>query len=683
MILGSVSAEQDPEWKLVQHAQYGILNRSGKFLEPAGATPCELSEDAKDPTALVYSMPLLANYYDVLTAEAYDESTPPDVDIAAAQDDDAISGFTSDTPLLPLAAVRSLKEARTMPVKAEQLSASELQEIIQEYIERDVLNYTSHEDVLAAIQVQPSYFRRIFWLPDDCQRQMFLSHAVYRAVCAEPTAAGESTDFLSRLRARYGDDAAANPAGLFDRMFKEESRRAALNCAISDLFLMIFSPGIYVDPVKVDVLLPMTMPPKRLRNTPFLLWGDVNLLCLARTDVTKVFLDDTRTPAHVYDALSHLSSTDLPPAVETAPSRLLVAFQEMKFTEEDSMQTNTNYIHVADSGARCFWSNTTPSIFNGRHGAGLVLSSASPFGDVEDITAKVYKTQLQNRYLLLKTSLAGRKTFLHVVYAPDDPPLRGEYFRSLPTDFNDDENEDDDGGIIHLIVGDFNVAMNNFLDQATPSNPHPGRGREDLNNWLDALGVLDAWRFMNPKERDFTGPKRQNRLDYCFMTGDLLQDHLESIRHVRDRKWHKEDHIPVEFRLQAKFLPRLKKDTWRCPTWLLRDAQVKEHLEASATALTERIKIFPGANPGCLLDEHKRTDCIYLRKRWKELRNADTRAMAEKVTAVNDAHDTFNVRPTQENKDALEQKKLILDAYRESIKERNQYKKFAADLHLT
>ncbi|KAG2506846.1 hypothetical protein JM18_009196 [Phytophthora kernoviae] len=278
MILGSVSAEQDPEWKLVQHAQYGILNRSGKFLEPAGATPCELSEDAKDPTALVYSMPLLANYYDVLTAEAYDESTPPDVDIAAAQDDDAISGFTSDTPLLPLAAVRSLKEARTMPVKAEQLSASELQEIIQEYIERDVLNYTSHEDVLAAIQVQPSYFRRIFWLPDDCQRQMFLSHAVYRAVCAEPTAAGESTDFLSRLRARYGDDAAANPAGLFDRMFKEESRRAALNCAISDLFLMIFSPGIYVDPVKVDVLLPMTMPPKRLRNTPFLLWGDVNLL---------------------------------------------------------------------------------------------------------------------------------------------------------------------------------------------------------------------------------------------------------------------------------------------------------------------------------------------------------------------------------------------------------------------
>ncbi|RLN73027.1 hypothetical protein BBO99_00009587 [Phytophthora kernoviae] len=300
MILGSVSAEQDPEWKLVQHAQYGILNRSGKFLEPAGATPCELSEDAKDPTALVYSMPLLANYYDVLTAEAYDESTPPDVDIAAAQDDDAISGFTSDTPLLPLAAVRSLKEARTMPVKAEQLSASELQEIIQEYIERDVLNYTSHED-----------------------RQMFLSHAVYRAVCAEPTAAGESTDFLSRLRARYGDDAAANPAGLFDRMFKEESRRAALNCAISDLFLMIFSPGIYVDPVKVDVLLPMTMPPKRLRNTPFLLWGDVNLLCLARTDVTKVFLDDTRTPAHVYDALSHLSSTDLPPAVETAPSRLV------------------------------------------------------------------------------------------------------------------------------------------------------------------------------------------------------------------------------------------------------------------------------------------------------------------------------------------------------------------------
>ncbi|KAE9042691.1 hypothetical protein PR002_g3766 [Phytophthora rubi] len=120
----------------------------------------------------------------------------------------------------------------------------------------------------------------------------------------------------------------------------------------------------------------------------------------------------------------------------------LVALQETKFNKEDSMQTNNHIIHVADSGARCFWSDTTSPIYNERHGDDLVLSPASPFGDVEDITTRVYKDQLRNRSLLLKTTLGKHKVYLRVVYAPDAPMERGNLFWALPVQFDDDYNED-------------------------------------------------------------------------------------------------------------------------------------------------------------------------------------------------------------------------------------------------
>ncbi|KAI9919545.1 hypothetical protein PsorP6_017413 [Peronosclerospora sorghi] len=62
------------------------------------------------------------------------------------------------------------------------------------------------------------------------------------------------------------------------------------------LFLMVFAPGIYFDPVKVSMLIPAELPNKRLR-TPLLLWNDINLQCVTKTDAVAVFLNDSHTPA--------------------------------------------------------------------------------------------------------------------------------------------------------------------------------------------------------------------------------------------------------------------------------------------------------------------------------------------------------------------------------------------------
>ena len=111
----------------------------------------------------------------------------------------------------------------------------------------------------------------------------------------------------------------------------------------------------------------------------------------------------------------------------------LVAFQETKFVKQDSIQTNEHFIFATDSGAQCFWSDTTSPVFNNRHCVGLVLSSPSHFQDVQDLTSSVCTLQLKNRYLLLRAKLGDGPFCIHVIYAPDEPSERGDFF-SIVTD---------------------------------------------------------------------------------------------------------------------------------------------------------------------------------------------------------------------------------------------------------
>ncbi|KAK1928367.1 hypothetical protein P3T76_016158 [Phytophthora citrophthora] len=143
MILGTTK-QDDPEWMLVHHSQYGVINRGGgKYLEPAGLHACELAADTTDPHALTYDIPISPNQYDILQDEGFDETLPPDVDIEAKYIDDNemsefVSGYTVESDLLPLAEeVRSLKDVRKLPLTVEQVSVEELQnELMSSWNER-------------------------------------------------------------------------------------------------------------------------------------------------------------------------------------------------------------------------------------------------------------------------------------------------------------------------------------------------------------------------------------------------------------------------------------------------------------------------------------------------------------------------------------------------------------------
>ncbi|KAE9309101.1 hypothetical protein PR003_g20588 [Phytophthora rubi] len=161
----------------------------------------------------------------------------------------------------------------------------------------------THEDALAAIQVQPAYFRRISQLLANIQEQLFRAHAAYRTICGESLLDNEAPDFLDRIR-RRNDVESTDAAAFFEHTFSEKPRQdAALQSALSDLFLMVFAPSVYIDAIKIQAVTPDRLPPKRTQHAPFLLWSDLTLMCVARSDVCNLFVQDQHTPSLVVEAL--------------------------------------------------------------------------------------------------------------------------------------------------------------------------------------------------------------------------------------------------------------------------------------------------------------------------------------------------------------------------------------------
>ncbi|POM73523.1 Hypothetical protein PHPALM_9621 [Phytophthora palmivora] len=315
----------DPTWKLVQASRRGVTTNAGPVTQPEGLTPCTLIDDASDPAALPYEMVALSvhNTYEVLTDYAYDEAQPPDVDIQVyTEDGSTITGFLEDSSLVVhRQAAQTLMQTRKLTPKASHVSAADLDALIAEFIAKDVQQYQSHEDLLAAIEVQPAYLRQMYKLPTDWQERTHRAHAVYRATRGLQLPGGQ-TDVWAYLQSKFTTPT-PSPSDLFDYVFPtDETRGAALCWSRCDLFLMVFAPGVYFDPVKLKMLLPDKLQAKRLRNTPFLLWSDVNLQFLTHTDMVQVFQSDTRTPTSVQGSLKFLKDTQLPP-VETVPSQVV------------------------------------------------------------------------------------------------------------------------------------------------------------------------------------------------------------------------------------------------------------------------------------------------------------------------------------------------------------------------
>nr|CCA27404.1 AlNc14C526G12049 [Albugo laibachii Nc14] len=76
-----------------------------------------------------------------------------------------------------------------------------------------------------------------------------------------------------------------------------------------------------------------------------------------------------------------------------------------------------------------------------------------------------------------------------------------------------------------------------------------------LQQWTLHLGLLDAWPSTYPTKKEFTGPKRRNRIDYCFLYTALFTNNLVKIKHNFEDQYHHADHLPIMFQLKHADYP--------------------------------------------------------------------------------------------------------------------------------
>ncbi|TYZ67605.1 hypothetical protein PybrP1_009034 [[Pythium] brassicae (nom. inval.)] len=487
------------EWKLVENSKRGLIDAAAIRDEPAAFTPCELAADADD-FSLRYDLAVSPNYYRVLVHEYVDDATSPDVDIDVQVDSTSLNGFTADSPLLPLAAARALINSRHHAFKVEHMSLEELSRAIDDYLAKDFFDVVgNHDDALASIKAQPAFHRKLFNMEDLQQAALVKQHAVFRAFMSSPLEESPRS-FVLRLKTKFGGDLPPIDTVFQDIFAAQTEQDAAFFFASLDLLLMVMAPSIYVNPIKVQMLMPPQLQPRRVKFSAFLLWSDVTLAFVAKSDVCQALLDHPKIPTHFKAAVEAVRLA-CPASVGDVPSGTffdqvlrryqLVALQETKFTKYDLLQSAEYFTHTTDPTARCFWSHSCSPTFTGRHGVGLVLSSTAPFQDPEDATRPFLHDILQNQYLL------------------------------------------------HIVLGDFNVTLDDNLDQQNPGH-QAGTGREDLRDWLLQLGLLDAWRFQNP-ESATRNQQRKFEADLLYSEKSTKQFFTKPVpdgmRHSTTRLW--------------------------------------------------------------------------------------------------------------------------------------------------
>ena len=227
--------------------------------------------------------------------------------------------------------------------------------------------------------------------------------------------------------------------------------------------------------------------------------------------------------------------------------------------------------------------------------------------------------------MVASTFWGNQPVYIHVVYAPaksygpntqpptthdpfaedpdddDTPPhpnpnhninLKVSFFNSLPRDFPPEA--------IHIILGDFNLAIDPTLDSTTPrADQHAPRTA--CLQWLSCLNVVDPWRLHHPNDQQFTGPTigttRRHRLDYIFINTLLNSTCYQSSKfhHMNSLT----DHLNHSVTLASQAV-KMGHGYWKCPKELLEDPAIATSITTEAQKILDKMPTSP--NPGILLD---------------------------------------------------------------------------------
>ncbi|KAH9138172.1 hypothetical protein LEN26_005388, partial [Aphanomyces euteiches] len=185
---------------------------------------------------------------------------------------------------------------------------------------------------------------------------------------------------------------------------------------------------------------------------------------------------------------------------------------------------------------------------------------------------------VSDKYMVVKTKWTTQEVYFHNVYAPVDNDARETFFENLPRDFPPEA--------IHFVMGDFNLPIDRELDSASGTTQHY-TGRKECMTWLQALGVIDAWRLHHPCQRTYSSPRARNRLDYIFVTTRLVEEtyHDSSYFECPDPT----DHLCHDVRFHYNGI-RINRPYWKLPKELLTIPEVCTAIKNEARRLLEQME---------------------------------------------------------------------------------------------
>ena len=141
-----------------------------------------------------------------------------------------------------------------------------------------------------------------------------------------------------------------------------------------------------------------------------------------------------------------------------------------------------------------------------RRGVAILVSGKIIFEKLSEISDK------QGRHVLIKWRLEGELVTILNVYAPSGSDW--VFYRQL---FDKVVSE---GEGIMIWEGDLNIRLNPKIDCSASGTQKPGINKKFVN-LMTELGVIDVWRELNPRGKDYTffsAPHQiYSRIDYFFM----------------------------------------------------------------------------------------------------------------------------------------------------------------------
>lgn len=301
----------------------------------------------------------------------------------------------------------------------------------------------------------------------------------------------------------------------------------------------------------------------------------------------------------------------------------IAMLQETHLSEKEHLKLKREWVDQVFSS----------SFENGRRrGVAILFNKSVYFSQTEMVRDK------EGRYIIVKGAINGIKLTLLNLYAPnEDSP---DFFKDIAGLLADVME-----GLV-LIGGDFNCIWNQYMDKLPAGGSTISRKSSTLHAMASELGLVDVWRRLHPREKDFTFMSQvhgsYSRLDMMLISGpDLYR-----VKECKIEPITISDHAPVTLKMELG--PKKSFRYWRLNVSLLNDEiikqeirqELKHYFEANEDDTISPVTLWEGAKAvmrGCI---------IAISCRLKKQRVNSQNKLEEKIKQLEREHQQSNKEDT-------------------------------------